>query len=125
VTTTQTAATSAPSGVSLANEGYAKLRAGDAAGAVPLLEQAAQKLQGTGSLSEAYNDYNLAVALTRTQGCTPQVLQLLDASEAIQGHRAEIDDLRRSCTPHGHAKQPKPKSKPKPKPGPHSSGGDG
>ena len=101
-TTTHTLATSSQSGVSLANAGYAKLQAGDAAGAVPLLEQAAQKLQGTGSLSEAYNDYNLAVALAQTQGCSQQVLQLLDASESIQGHRTEIDRLRASCTGHGH-----------------------
>src|SRR5581483_8419474 len=104
-TTTQPAASSLTSGVSLANEGYAKLQAGDAAGALPLLQQAAQKLQGTGSLSEAYNDYNLAVALIRTQGCSTEVLQLLDASQAIQGHRKEIDDLRKSCTPGNHGKK--------------------
>jgi predicted Ser/Thr protein kinase len=93
--------TSSAGGVSLANAGYAKLQAGDAAGAMPLLEQAAQKLQGTRSPSEAYNDYNLAVALTQTQGCSTRVLQLLDASQSIQGHRKEIDQLRKSCTRHG------------------------
>jgi serine/threonine-protein kinase len=93
--------TSSSSGVSLADAGYAKLRAGDAAGALPLLEQAAQKLQGTQSLSEAYNDYNLAVALTETNGCSTQVLQLLDASQSIQGHRKEIDQLRKSCRHRG------------------------
>jgi hypothetical protein len=103
-TSTRTPVTSSAGGVSLANAGYTKLQAGDTAAAVPLLEQAAQKLQGTGSLSEAYNDYNLAVALAQTQGCSQQVLQLLDASQSIQGHRSEIDQLRASCTGHGHGK---------------------
>ena len=104
-TTTAPAPPSSASGATLAQEGFAKLQTGDAAGALPLLQQAAQKLQGTNSLDEAYNDYNLAVALTRTQGCSPQVLQLLDASQAIQGHRSEIDRLRKACAPGpGHGK---------------------
>ena len=98
--------TSSASSVSLADAGYAKLQAGDAAGAMSLLEQAALKLQGTRSPSEAYNDYNLAVALTETQGCSTRVLQLLDTSQSIQGHRKEIDQLRKSCKHpakgHGH-----------------------
>ena len=96
-TTTTTRESSSASGSTLAQQGFARLQAGDAAGALPLLQQAAQKLQGTGDLAEAYNDYNLAVALARTQGCSAQVVQLLDASEAIQGHRKEIDRLRKAC----------------------------
>jgi hypothetical protein len=82
---------------SLALQGYEKLRAGDYAGALPLLEQAAQQLQGSGTTDEAYNDYNLAYALAKTSGCSDRVLQLLDASESIQGRRTEIDRLRASC----------------------------
>ena len=88
------------SGSSLAQAGYAKLQAGDYAGALPLLEQAASALQGDGTLAEAYNDYNLAYALARTQGCSSRVLQLLDASQAIQGHRSQIDQLRAACRSH-------------------------
>jgi predicted Ser/Thr protein kinase len=80
-----------------AAQGFAKLRAGDYAGALPLLQQAAQGLQGSGSLSEAYNDYNLAFALAKTEGCSSQVLDLLDASQQIQGHRKPINDLRHGC----------------------------
>ena len=103
--TTQAAApASAPSsgasGGSLAQQGYAKLQAGDYAGAVPLLEQAANDLQGDGTLAEAYNDYNLAYALAKTQGCSSRVVQLLDASQAIQGHRSEINGLRAACRSH-------------------------
>jgi len=99
-TTAASSAPAAPSGGSLAQQGYAKLQAGDYAGAVPLLQQAAQQLKGAGTLEEAYNDYNLAYALAKTQGCSPQVVQLLDASEAIQGHRSEISRLRAACRSH-------------------------
>jgi serine/threonine-protein kinase len=104
-TTTLTTTSSTPSGASAASQGYAKMQAGDYAGAVPLLEQAAQDLQGSNSLDEAYNDFNLALSLAKTQGCSAQVLQLLDASQAIQGHRGPIDELRAACT--APAKKPK------------------
>jgi predicted Ser/Thr protein kinase/tetratricopeptide (TPR) repeat protein len=92
------AASSAGNAQSLALQGYEKLRAGDYAGALPLLEQAAHQLQGSGTTDEAYNDYNLAYALAKTSGCSAQVLRLLAASQAIQGHRTEIDRLRASCS---------------------------
>ena len=88
---------SATDAASAARDGFAKMQAGDYAGALPLLEQAARALQGSGSLAEAYNDYNLAFTLAKTQGCSAQVLQLLDASQAIQGHRKPIDELRHAC----------------------------
>jgi hypothetical protein len=101
-TTTPAGTTPAPApatgnGEALALQGYDKLRAGDYAGALPLLQQAARQLDGTGSTSEAYNDYNLAYAIAKTSGCSDDVLRLLDASEGIQGHRTEIDRLRASC----------------------------
>ena len=78
------------------NAGFRKMQAGDYAGALPLLERAVQKLQGTRSLDEAYADYNLAY--TRFQlGSCDGVLDLLDNSESIQGHRSEIDRLRRQA----------------------------
>ncbi len=92
-----TTAATTVDGASVARQGFAKMQAGDYVGALPLLEQAAQALQGSGSLDEAYNDYNLAFTLAKTQGCSTRVLQLLDASQAIQGHRKPIDDLRKAC----------------------------
>jgi serine/threonine-protein kinase len=97
VTLQQSRPSNAGAGQALAAEGYARLRAGDYAGALPLLEQAARQLGGSGSLDEAYNDYNLAYALAQVQGCSDRVLQLLDASQAIQGHRSEINKLRATC----------------------------
>ena len=120
---TTTPTTSAPSGEAAAAEGFAKMRAGDYAGALPLLQQAAHDLQGTGSLNEAYNDFNLALTLARTQGCSAQVLQLLDASQAIQGHRPPIDELRRACTT--PAPRPHPDHGPKPGKGPKPDKGQG
>jgi hypothetical protein len=96
-TTAAAAPPPAPDGAALASQGYSKLQAGDYAGALPLLEQAAQQLAGSGSLDEAYNDYNLAYTLANTQGCSERVLQLLDASQSIQGHRSEINKLRATC----------------------------
>ena len=69
------------------------MQARDYAGALPLLEQAVAKLQGTGSTTEAYADYNLAYTRFALGQCT-DVLSLLDASERIQGHRGEITSLR-------------------------------
>jgi len=94
--TTTPGAGSGPSGAALNNAGFSKMQAGDYAGALPLLERAVQKLQGSSSLDEAYADYNLAY--TRFQlGSCDGVLDLLDRSEAIQGQRSEIDSLRRQA----------------------------
>jgi eukaryotic-like serine/threonine-protein kinase len=95
-TTTQQTATTTTAASAAAN-GFAKMRAGDYTGALPLLQQAAQALQGSGSVAEAYNDFNLAFTLAKTQGCSQQVLDLLDESQRIQGHRKPIDDLRHAC----------------------------
>jgi eukaryotic-like serine/threonine-protein kinase len=91
--TPPTPAPTASPGTALNSEGYAKMQAGDYSGALPLFEQAVQKLNGTGSLGEAYADYNLAYTRYSLGNCT-DVLALLDHSQAIQGHRTEIDALR-------------------------------
>ena len=94
--TTTTAAPVAPSGQSgeaLNDAGYAKMQAGDYAGALPLLEEAVQKLDGTGKLYEAYAKYNLAYTRFHLGNCDG-VLDLLDQAEAIEGHKSAIDRLR-------------------------------
>jgi tRNA A-37 threonylcarbamoyl transferase component Bud32 len=93
VTAPTAAAPAGASGSSLNNAGFAKMRQGDYAGALPLLEQAVQKLSGTGAIDEAYADYNLALTRRKLGQCT-DVLRLLDRSEAVQGHRKEIKALR-------------------------------
>lgn len=83
----------AASGSALNAAGFAQLQAGDYAGALPLLQQAVRQLSGTGSTDEAYADYNLAYATLALGRCT-SVLDLLDRSQAVQGHRPEINRLR-------------------------------
>lgn len=87
------APSSGASGVALNNAGFRKMQAGDYAGALPLLERAVQRLQGTNSPNEAYADYNLAFTRFQLGNCDG-VLQLLDRSESIQGQRDPIDRLR-------------------------------
>jgi serine/threonine-protein kinase len=81
------------SGSQLNDQGFAQMQQGDYSGALPLLEQAVQKLTGTGAIVEAYADYNLAYTRRKLGRCT-DVLPLLARSEAVQGHRNEIDALR-------------------------------
>jgi len=76
------------------DEGFARLRAGDAGLALPLLERAVSELRGSGSITEAYASYNLAwarFALGRCDG----VAGLLHRSEVVQGYRKEIAHLRK------------------------------
>ena len=97
-TDTTRQATATPDGRTLNEEGYAHMRAGDYADALPLLERSVAALQGTGSLDEAYADYNLAYTRFALGSCNG-VLPLLDRSESIQGGRVEIDRLRREASP--------------------------
>jgi eukaryotic-like serine/threonine-protein kinase len=81
-------------GAALGRDGFARMQAGDYAAALPLLRQAVVALRGSNTLDEAYSSYNLAFtrfAVGRCDGVTA----LLDRSERIQGHRKEIDELRR------------------------------
>jgi eukaryotic-like serine/threonine-protein kinase len=97
--TTAATTSTTPSGSSAAalnDAGYAKMRASDYQGALPLLEQAVQQLTGDGSTLEAYADYNLAYTRFALGQCT-DVLALLDRSEGIQGRRVEIDRLRKDA----------------------------
>jgi eukaryotic-like serine/threonine-protein kinase len=81
------------SGIELNDAGYAKMQAGDYEGALPLLEQAVQKLRGTRVLYEAYASYNLAYTRFQLGNCDG-VLELLDRAESIEGTKPAIDRLR-------------------------------
>ena len=82
------------SGEELNDRGFRLLQQGDAQGAVPVLESAVSRLQGSSSLAEAYASYNLAVARFAVGRCDG-VAELLDRSEQVQGKRKEIDRLRK------------------------------
>jgi serine/threonine-protein kinase len=89
----QVATPATVSGSALNDQGFRLLKAGDAGAALPILERAVAALQGSGSLTEAYALYNLAVARVSTGNCDG-VTELLDNSERIQGARSEIKRLR-------------------------------
>ena len=105
-TTTEETTTTAPSvnGAALGRDGFARMQAGDYAAALPLLRQAVVALRGSNTLDEAYASYNLAFTRFAVGRCDG-VIALLDRSERIQGHRKEIDELRRQwearCTQSG------------------------
>ena len=82
------------SGSTLNDRGFRLLQSGDVQGALPVLASAVAALQGTSSITEAYASYNLALALLSVGRCDG-VAELLDRSEQIQGHRKEIDRLRK------------------------------
>jgi hypothetical protein len=94
VGTTASSANAGESGTALNDRGFRLLQAGDPRAALPLLESAVAKLQGTSSITEAYASYNLAVARFANGSCDG-VAELLDRSEEIQGKRKEIDRLRK------------------------------
>ena len=77
----------------LDDAGRALMVAGDYTAARPLLERAVRALKGSGSITEAYASYNLAYTRLAMGVCSG-VLNLLDRSQAIQGYREEIEELR-------------------------------
>jgi serine/threonine-protein kinase len=83
------------SGEELNDRGFRLLQQGDVDGALPVLESAVARLQGSSSLAEAYASYNLAVARLGVGRCDG-VAELLDRSEQVQGKRKEIDRLRKT-----------------------------
>jgi hypothetical protein len=74
-------------------EGYSRMRRGNYASALPLLERAVGRLRGTGSLNEAYAEFNLANTRYHLGKCDG-VAALLGRSQRIQGERSAIDNLR-------------------------------
>jgi serine/threonine-protein kinase len=80
-------------GTELNDVGFARMQAGNYSGALPPLVRAVEALRGSGILAEAYARYNLAFTRFALGHCSG-VLTPLERSEAIQGRRAEIDELR-------------------------------
>jgi hypothetical protein len=72
------------------------MRQGQFAQALPIAQQALQKLQGSGELYEAYANYNVGRSLIELGRCD-EGLPYIDASEAIQGSRAEFREARARC----------------------------
>jgi serine/threonine protein kinase len=77
-------------GHSLNDAGYKKMQAGDYAGAVPLLQQAVQKLSGTGPRDpyEAFANYNLGYSLLQLNRCG-EAIPYLQKADSLEPWRHE------------------------------------
>jgi eukaryotic-like serine/threonine-protein kinase len=89
-TVTTTPAAPSATGHALNDEGYAKMRAGDYAGALPLLQQSVAKLRGAGPSDpyEAYANYNLGYTLLRLGQCS-DAIPYLERAAALEPQRPE------------------------------------
>jgi serine/threonine-protein kinase len=81
---------SSASGHSLNDQGYRRMQAGDFAGAVPLLQQAVQKLSGTGPRDpyEAFANYNLGYSLLQLGRCG-EAIPYLQKADSLEPQRSE------------------------------------
>jgi eukaryotic-like serine/threonine-protein kinase len=91
--TTQPSSAPPPSGGNghaLNDQGYAKMRAGDYNGAVPLLQQAVSALQGSGPSDpyEAYANYNLGYSLLKLGRCS-EAVPYLQRAQRLEPDRPE------------------------------------
>jgi serine/threonine protein kinase len=84
------------SGRELTDRATGLMRQGRYAEALPVAQQALAKLQGSGELYEAYANYNVGRSLIELGRCE-EGLPHIDASEAIQGSRAEFREARAKC----------------------------
>jgi tRNA A-37 threonylcarbamoyl transferase component Bud32 len=99
--TTTAAASSSSSGDALNAQAYELMKRGDYAGAVPLLQQAVQALQGqTGDINNGYANYNLAVSLIRLGRCA-DAMPYLETAKQLEPDRHEVDQamkIARKCS---------------------------
>jgi serine/threonine protein kinase len=82
--------------VALTDQATRLLEEGDYAGAERIARQAVAALNGSGETYEAYAEYDLGSALAGLGRCD-EALEHLDRSQEIQGHRKEIDRVRKEC----------------------------
>ena len=87
---------SGENGVQLTDQATGLLRQRRWQEAEPVARRAVAALRGSGELYEAYAEYDLGRALAE-QGKCDEAIEHLDRSEAIQGHRGQIDDARSKC----------------------------
>src|SRR6185312_10950749 len=89
-------ASSSLSGSALNDAGFAKMQAGDFAGALPLLQQAVTKLSGVGFPNEAYANYNLGYTLLQLGRCAEAVPYLQTAAQLEPQRHEPKDALKRT-----------------------------
>jgi eukaryotic-like serine/threonine-protein kinase len=91
-TTTAAPPPASTSGDALNAQAFELMQRGDFAGALPLLQQAVQTLQGqTGDVNNGYANYNLGITLIRLGRCADAV-PYLDAAQHLEPGRHEVHD---------------------------------
>jgi tetratricopeptide (TPR) repeat protein len=89
---TTTAPPPATSGDALNAQAYELMQRGDYAGALPLLQQAVQALQGQdGDINTGYANYNLGVTLIRLGRCS-EAKPYLETAKHLEPGRHEVHD---------------------------------
>jgi|SRR5579884_4276760 len=91
--------TTAPAGgdpVALNNEAWQDIQNGNYQGALPLLQQAVQDLQGGTSLTTAYANYNLGITLIALGRCG-EAMPYLNVAKQIEPDRHEVHDALRAA----------------------------
>jgi eukaryotic-like serine/threonine-protein kinase len=89
---TTTAAPAGTSGDALNAQAYELMQRGDFAGALPLLQQAVQALQGQdGDINNGYANYNLGVTLIRLGRCS-DAIPYLETAKQLEPGRHEVHD---------------------------------
>jgi serine/threonine protein kinase len=87
---------SSASGRELTDQATKLMRQGRFDAALPIAQQALEKLRGTGELYEAYANYNVGRSLIELGRCD-EGLPYIAASERIQGSRSEFREARAKC----------------------------
>jgi eukaryotic-like serine/threonine-protein kinase len=91
-TTTAAPPAGAQNGDALNAQAFELMRRGDFAGALPLLQQAVQALQGqNGDVSNGYANFNLGVTLIRLGRCA-DAIPYLEAAKQLEPGRHEVHD---------------------------------
>lgn len=90
--TTEAPPAAGQNGDALNAQAFELMRRGDFAGALPLLQQAVQALQGqNGNVSNGYANFNLGVTLIRLGRCSDAV-PYLEAAKQLEPGRHEVHD---------------------------------
>ncbi len=95
VTTTPPATTAPPDPAALNDQGFSLMQQQDFAGALPILQQAVQELQGQSTLTAGYANYNLGVTLIALGRCT-EAMPYLEAALQIEPESHEVADALKS-----------------------------
>jgi serine/threonine-protein kinase len=85
-----------PDPAALNNQAYALMQQQDFAGALPILQQAVQALQGQSTLTAGYANYNLGLTLIALGQCT-DAMPYLETALQIEPDRPEVADALKSA----------------------------